>query len=156
MWSYKQKLSLKKNPISRVYTSKISVAYYTMGIITFVTFLFRSKFGTSRYQELVPLEESRIKYFSVSMISNVKRYDLVGISWIYFFSYHYYSNLFNQNQSVNFWYLLSFLIISSKGTDVTKPFFVSNKFVPSLHDNKITIYKLIAQLYLIFRVGALK
>ena len=72
MWSYKQKLILKKYPISRVYTSKISVAYYTMGIITFVTLLFRkfflkmfgqifrSKFSQSRYQDLVPLE----KYFS--------------------------------------------------------------------------------------------
>ena len=76
MWSYKQKLILKKYPISRVYTSKISVAYYTMGIITFVTLLFRkfflkmfgqifrSKFSQSRYQDLVPLEKSRLKYFS--------------------------------------------------------------------------------------------
>ena len=35
-------------------------------------------------------------------------------------------------------------------------FFVSNKFVPSFHNNNITIYKLIAQIYLIFAVGALK
>ena len=93
MWTYKQKLILKKYPVSRVYTSKISVAYYTMGIITFVTLLFHKfilkKFGQvfrsifwhispwqSRYQDLVPLEKSRIKYFSVSMISNVKRYHL--------------------------------------------------------------------------------
>ena len=33
-----KKLLLKKNPIFRAYTSKILVAYYTMGIITFVTF----------------------------------------------------------------------------------------------------------------------
>ena len=91
MWSYKQKLILKKYPISRVYTSKISVACYTMGIITFVTLLFRKfilkKFGQifrskfwrisprqTRYQDLLPLEKSRTKYFSVSLISNAKRY----------------------------------------------------------------------------------
>ena len=89
-WSYKQRLILKKYLISGVCSSKISVAYYTMGIITFVTLLFRkftlkkfrqifrSKFWhippwQSRYQDLVPLEISWIKYFSVSMISNVKR-----------------------------------------------------------------------------------
>ena len=96
MWSYKQKLILKKYPMSRIYTSKRSVAYYTMGIITFMTLLlckflekswkkfgqiFCSKFWhispwQSRYQGLVPLEKSRIKYFFVSMISNVKRYHL--------------------------------------------------------------------------------
>ena len=92
MWSSKQKLILKKYPISWVYTSKRSVAYYTMGIITFMTLLlckywkkfeqiFRSKFWhispwQSRYQDLVPLEKSRIKYFSVSVISNLKRYHL--------------------------------------------------------------------------------
>ena len=75
----------------------MSVAYYNMGIITFVTLLFRKyilkKFGQifrstfwhispwqSPYQDLVPLEKSRIKYFSVSVISNVKRYHLFGIS----------------------------------------------------------------------------
>ena len=90
MWSYKQKLILKKYPISGVCTSEISVAYYTIGIIAFVTLLFRkfilkkleqifrSKFWhispwQSRYQDVVLLEKSRIKYFSVSMISNVKR-----------------------------------------------------------------------------------
>ena len=41
MRSYKQKLILKKYPISRVYTSKRSVAYHTMGIITYMTPLLR-------------------------------------------------------------------------------------------------------------------
>ena len=66
-----------------------------MGSITFVTlllrkfilkkfgYIFRSKFWYIspwhlRYQDLEPLEKSRIKYFSVSMVSNVKRYDLVA------------------------------------------------------------------------------
>ena len=38
MRTYKEKLILKKNPISRIHISKMSVAPYTMVVITFVTF----------------------------------------------------------------------------------------------------------------------
>ena len=47
--------------------------------------IFGSKFWhtppwQTRYQNLVPLEKSRKKYFYVSMIFTVKRYHLAGIS----------------------------------------------------------------------------
>ena len=90
------------------------------------------------------------------MIFNVKRYHLIGIIQIYFLIIITITTCLTKIKKYQFMVLFQLFDNIIKKYSRHQTFFVCNKFVPSLHNNRITISKLIAQICLIFVVGALK